>query len=382
MKNLTVFLSALVALLFSVAETSAQITPPYYNPANVAITGGTINGATVGATTPAAGNFTTLSATSTVVASTGLAWGAGTYQGYLSYSGGNVFIGNLSTGLVNFAVNGVTTASVSSTIFEAVKPFRVSDTTDASSTTTGSLKTAGGLGVAKKSYFGDSMYPGGGTRGVLTWGNATINGGAVFSVYGLATQWLSLGGDGVDGVAIVKSTGVTINDGKTLQVGSGSTTSAGLIAGYLGVNGFGAIWSTAVTPATTNFALNAGATTTSLGSVSGTRLSVGAVTRLDATATSITHFGDMIYDKTITAAGTTGAQTINKTTGRVNFAAAAASLVVTNSLVTANSIVHCTVATNDTTMKSAACVPAAGSFTIYSNAAATAETAVAFTVTN
>ena len=97
---------------------------------------------------------------------------------------------------------------------------------------------------------------------------------------------------------------------------------------------------------------------------------------------SITHIGDMIYDKTITAAGTTGAQTINKTTGRVNFAAAATSLVVTNSLVTANSIIHCTVATNDTTMKSASCVPAAGSFTIRGNAAPTAETAVAFTVTN
>ena len=97
---------------------------------------------------------------------------------------------------------------------------------------------------------------------------------------------------------------------------------------------------------------------------------------------SITHIGDMIYDKTITAAGTTGAQTINKTTGRVNFAAAATSLVVTNSLVTANSIVHCTVATNDTTMKSASCVPAAGSFTIRGNAAPTAETAVAFTATN
>jgi hypothetical protein len=32
------------------------------------------------------------------------------------------------------------------------------DTTDASSTTTGALKTAGGLGVAKKAYFGDSIF--------------------------------------------------------------------------------------------------------------------------------------------------------------------------------------------------------------------------------
>lgn len=65
MKNISVFFSALVALLFSVAETSAQITPPYYNPANVRITGGTINGTTIGATTAAAGSFTALSSTKT-----------------------------------------------------------------------------------------------------------------------------------------------------------------------------------------------------------------------------------------------------------------------------------------------------------------------------
>ena len=40
---------------------------------------------------------------------------------------------------------------------------------------------------------------------------------------------------------------------------------------------------------------------------------------------------DLCLGKTITAAGTTGAQTINKPMGSVNFATAAASLVVTNS---------------------------------------------------
>lgn len=71
MKNLTVFLSALVALLFSVAETSAQITPPYYNPANVRITGGTINGAVIGGTTAAAGSFTSVNASSGIASSIG-----------------------------------------------------------------------------------------------------------------------------------------------------------------------------------------------------------------------------------------------------------------------------------------------------------------------
>jgi len=92
--------------------------------------------------------------------------------------------------------------------------------------------------------------------------------------------------------------------------------------------------------------------------------------------------GDMQFDKTVTAAGTTTPQTINKNAGAVNFAAADASKVVTNSLVTANSIIVATVATNDSTMKSVQAVAAAGSFTLYANAAATAETRVNFLIIN
>lgn len=87
-------------------------------------------------------------------------------------------------------------------------------------------------------------------------------------------------------------------------------------------------------------------------------------------------------DKTITAGGTTGAQTINKPMGTVNFAAAATSLVVTNSLVATTSIITATVGTNDATMKSVQCVAGSGSFTIYANAAATAETRVNWRVDN
>jgi len=84
--------------------------------------------------------------------------------------------------------------------------------------------------------------------------------------------------------------------------------------------------------------------------------------------------------KTITAAGTTGAQTINKSIGSVNFAAAATSLVVTDSYVTTSSVIVATVGTNDTTMKTVSVVAAAGSFTLTANAAATAETRVNFVV--
>jgi hypothetical protein len=91
---------------------------------------------------------------------------------------------------------------------------------------------------------------------------------------------------------------------------------------------------------------------------------------------------EFIADATVTAGGTTGAQTINKSAGSVNFAATATSLVVTNSLVTANSIIICTVATNDATLKSAQCVAGSGTFTMFANAAATAETRVNFWITN
>lgn len=94
------------------------------------------------------------------------------------------------------------------------------------------------------------------------------------------------------------------------------------------------------------------------------------------------HALQFLTDKTITAGGTTGAQTINKIAGSVNFAAAASSLVVTNSLVTTNSVIIATVGTNDATMTSVQVVAGAGSFTLHANAAATAETRVDFLVIN
>lgn len=96
----------------------------------------------------------------------------------------------------------------------------------------------------------------------------------------------------------------------------------------------------------------------------------------------LTSLVKIVQPSTMTAAGTTGAQTINKPSGRVNFAASVTSLVVTNSLVTTSSIVIAQVMTNDSTMKSCQVVTASGSFTLYANAAATAETKVAFLVIN
>lgn len=126
-------------------------------------------------------------------------------------------------------------------------------------------------------------------------------------------------------------------------------------------------------------------------------ISSGSATPADITLTStidlrtnggtsrmtIASSGSLGLERTNTAGGTTGAQTINKMAGSVNFAAAATSLVVTNSQVSATSNVFCSVQTNDATFTSIkSCVPGSGSFTINANAAATAETRVAFWVTN
>lgn len=83
---------------------------------------------------------------------------------------------------------------------------------------------------------------------------------------------------------------------------------------------------------------------------------------------------------TVTAAGTTGARTINKSAGSVNFAAGAQTLVVTNSTVTTSSIIICTVATDDATALSCKAIAGSGSFTLKLNATATAETRVNFWV--
>jgi hypothetical protein len=92
--------------------------------------------------------------------------------------------------------------------------------------------------------------------------------------------------------------------------------------------------------------------------------------------------GKTSFAATNTAAGTTGAQTINKASGTVNFAAATNTLVVTNSLCTASSIVFAVVRTNDATAWVENVVPAAGSFTINLGANTTAETSVGFFIIN
>lgn len=83
-----------------------------------------------------------------------------------------------------------------------------------------------------------------------------------------------------------------------------------------------------------------------------------------------------------TNTGTIGAVTINKALGRVNVAAAAATVTVTDSYATAASAIFATAAANDATCSVKNVVPAAGSFVINMNANCTANTAVSFFIHN
>jgi len=142
-----------------------------------------------------------------------------------------------------------------------------------------------------------------------------------------------------------------------------------------------------VTPSTHSFSAAGGVITDAYGFAVTAAPAAGTNATITRTwacyfGANVRQIGKTVLDATLTAAGTTGAQTINKPAGSVNFAAAATSLVVTNSFVTTSSIVLVTVMTNDTTMTSCQVVVAAGSFTLYPNEAPTAETKVGFIVYN
>jgi hypothetical protein len=104
---------------------------------------------------------------------------------------------------------------------------------------------------------------------------------------------------------------------------------------------------------------------------------------INGTGTLITtKVGSWIFRRTVTPIGTTGNVTIDRPVGTVNIAAAGTSAVVTNSTVSANSIVFAVARTNDSSCSLKNVVPAAGSFTINTTAACTATTSFGFQVTN
>ncbi len=124
------------------------------------------------------------------------------------------------------------TALTGATTAEAVA---VSGTTDASSATTGTLKTAGGLGVAKKAYVGTDLAVG----GALTVGT-TVNGrdpddlakGPASSTDNALVRF-----DGTDGKT-VQNSGITVDDSNNVTglgtVASGAVTSSAAVQAAAG----------------------------------------------------------------------------------------------------------------------------------------------------
>lgn len=267
-----------------------------------------------------------------------------------------------------------------------------------------------------------------------TWNNAAVTfTGFKFNITNTASATGSKGIDfQLDGTSLfnIKPTsGGALAGAPSLQIGEGSTTKQGWILGTQS-SGNSAIWPTSVTPSTTNYAIKyspatvllqlnqnviiggegaarfysasdstqlrssgvwgwssstqaTSAVDTGIARPSAAQVEINNGTRVAAGGT----YGDLkvrqhYVDQTITTGGTTGAQTINKAAGTVNFAAAATSLVVTNSLVTTSSTIYVSMRTADDTARIAHVVPAAGSFTITLTAAATAETSVGFLVIN
>lgn len=99
----------------------------------------------------------------------------------------------------------------------------------------------------------------------------------------------------------------------------------------------------------------------------------GVTTSSTTTSAAATTLGD--------STATPGAATLNTYRGRSAFPADAGTVVITNSHVGVNSVIHATLASNDATLTGiVSVVPAAGSFTIRGNASAFATTNVCWSV--
>lgn len=167
--------------------------------------------------------------------------------------------------------------------------------------------------------------------------------------------------------------------GTTPNTGAFSTISAsGLITANGGVSSTNLISSTNVRSSS-----NAGIF--SIGSANDftiVRLAAGSGAIRDSTTNAAALTLGQVIDANKQIAGATGAVTQNCFAGQVQFAAAATSLVVTNALVTVNSVIVATVATADLNLKSVVAVAAAGSFTLTANTAPAATTKVSYHVIN
>lgn len=203
--------------------------------------------------------------------------------------------------------------------------------------------------------------------------NDTLEAGATFDVATKISTVGNLGGSAqvvVNGAAGTVSANNTTGSGAIFNSTSKDTTIGDLVglADLMDIN------------ATTHTALFAGLDITSIGQ---TASALNITRSTDTLSTSLANWSltgvsTFNLNRTITAGGTTGAQTINKPNGTVNIAAGQSSIVITNSLVVSTSTIIATANANDTTCAVKNAVPTANTITINMTAACTAETRVAF----
>lgn len=187
--------------------------------------------------------------------------------------------------------------------------------------------------------------------------------------------------DGVERTFSSSSGGNETVSGNLTVSGNATFSSNANVSGALTVTGnasAGNISTSGTLTVTGNATFNSNATISGNQTVSGTQTVTGNQT-LSANATITGNlkpnsngvsllgsgglgFKELFLDYTNTA--TVGNVTINKSSGRVNVAAAATNITVTNSLVTANSHVMAVASQSDTTGRVTSVVPASGSFTI------------------
>jgi hypothetical protein len=114
------------------------------------------------------------------------------------------------------------------------------------------------------------------------------------------------------------------------------------------------------------------------GTMSGVTINNCAIGQTTPAAVKTSNLAAVYTD----SSGTAGNVTNNSPRGRAAFAAAGTSVVVTSTLVTATSTIQVSLGGTDATLTSVRVTPAAGSFTVTGNAAATAQTNFDFLVIN
>ena len=239
------------------SATNVAITIPYtsvtglgsmatQNASAVAVTGGTINGTTIGGVTPAPGTFTTLTST------------------------GATNLGTIASGVwngtaigVSYGGTGATTASGARSNLGAAASGANSDITSLSGLTTPLSEPQGGTGFSSYTT-GDILYADASDslarlNDVAT-GNALISGGV-----GVAPAWGKIG--------------LTTHVSGTLPVANGGT-GATTLTGYVYGNGTGAFTASPTIPnaGLTNSSITIGSTSISLGGTSTTLAGLTTVT--------------------------------------------------------------------------------------------------------